>query len=118
MDFGGTIAVPNSARIVASYDRDDGNSSVTGFENSQVTPMFNIGGAEASLSLSAWLQPVLRFGVDLQGVRHAGIDVGVRLPELTATFTAESGIYISLSALIFSLMVYTCTWLIHCVCAR
>ena len=91
VDFGGTISVPDTAQIVADYES-SGASSVTGFDESQVTPLFNPGRAEASLQLSAFLRPEIKFGITLTAIGNADISVGIKLPELSATFTAEAGI--------------------------
>ena len=91
VDFGGTISVPDTAQIVADYES-SGSSSVTGFDESQVTPLFNLSSAEASLTLNAYLQPEMNFGIDLGTIGKAEISVGIKLPELSATFTAEAGI--------------------------
>ena len=105
VDFGGSIGVPDSAQIVADL-HSGASSSVTGFDDFTVTPLFNVSGAEASVSVSAFLRPALSFGVYVHGVGNADISVGVMLPELNATFTAESGMYMLLCLLVDYLFTY------------
>lgn len=90
VDFGVNASLPDGAQIVADY-ANHGASTATGFEGSQMTPMFHINNESASMSLSAFSRPEIKFGIHLEKVGHVDMAVTVTLPELNATFRAESG---------------------------
>lgn len=93
VDFGVNASVPDSARIVADY-HSQAASSVTGFDASDLTPSFHIGNESATISLSAYSQPEIKFGLDLHAVGNVDMVLAVKLPELNASFTAESGTFL------------------------
>ena len=93
VDFGVNASVPDSAQIVADY-YGQAASSVTGFDTSDLRHSFHIGNESATISLMAYSQPQLKFEVELVEVAEVDITLEVKLPELNASFTAESGIFL------------------------
>ena len=91
VDFGVNASVPDTAVIVLGYE--NGTSQATGFNSSSLTPIFDIDNASASVTLSAWSQPVIQFGIDLHKVGRLDMNVSTKLPELTAKVTAVYGVY-------------------------
>ena len=89
VDFGVNASVPDTAVIVMGYE--NGTSQATGFESGALTPIFNIDNASASVTLSAWSQPEILFGINLHKVGQLDMAVTMKLPELTAKVTAVYG---------------------------
>ena len=98
VDFGVNASVPDTAVIVMGYE--NGTSQATGFESSTLTPIFDIDNASASVTLSAWSQPKILFGIDLHQVGRLDMAVTMKLPELTAKMTAVYGVYYLSSCLV------------------
>lgn len=92
VDFGLQADVPDSAKIVADY-KNHGASEATGFTGGQLTPMFGIKNESTSVTLSAYSQLGVDFGVDLFKLGTVSVAVTVKLPEISATLTAKYGKY-------------------------
>ena len=90
VDFGVNASLPDTAQIVADFGN-NGTSSADGFDSSQLMPMFRINNESATMSLSAFSQPEIKFGIDLTNIGHVDIDVTFQLPELTTTLSADHG---------------------------
>ena len=93
VDFGVNATVPDTAQIVADSHR-QAASSVTGFDASDLKHSFHIGNESATVSLSAYSQPELKFGFELVKVADVDVTLTVKLPELNASFTGESGMFL------------------------
>ena len=91
VDFGVNTSVPDTAVIVIGYENE--TSEATGFDTTLLTPTFDIDNAAASATLDVWSQPEIQFGIDLHNVGRLDMDVSLKLPELTATLTADYGSY-------------------------
>lgn len=90
MQFGANASLPDSAQIVADY-KNHGASSTSGFDSTQVTPLFRMNNESASMNLNAISQPAITFGVDLMKAGKAGMTISVNLPELSTTLSIEHG---------------------------
>ena len=90
MGFGANASLPDNAQIVADY-QNHGASSASGFDSTQVTPLFRINNESASMGLHAILQPAITFGVDLMKAGKAGMTISVNLPDLSTTLSVEHG---------------------------
>lgn len=84
--YGLSANIPNSAKIVADLVTPS-SSSATGFEGFQVTPVFDVTTLSAGVTLSAFSQPKLSFGLDITGIAKFDAGFAVKLPEVTATLT-------------------------------
>ena len=93
VDYGVNASVPDTAQIVADY-YGRAASSVTGFDTSDLQHSFHIGNESATVTLSAYSQPELTFGFELAKVADVDVTLTVKLPELNANFTAESGMFL------------------------
>lgn len=93
VDFGVNASLPDSALIVADYGN-HGASSTSGFDSSQLTPIFDVKSESASMKLSASSQPAISLGVDLKTIGKFGMTVSFNLPELSATLTVAHGTYL------------------------
>ena len=90
VDFGVNASIPDTAQIVADYNNHEA-SSVSGFGSSQLTPMVPVINASAAMTLSAFSQPMISFGIDIKKIGRVEIDVAVNLPEFNVTLSAETG---------------------------
>ena len=90
VDFGVNASIPDSAQILADYNN-HGASSASGFGSSQVSPIFHVNNESASMTLSAFSQPEIAFGIELKNVLIVDMAVTINLPELSATLSAEYG---------------------------
>ena len=90
VDFGINASVPDTAQIVADF-HGKAASSVTGFDANDLRPSFHIANDSATIALSAYSQPELTFGFTLHEVAAVDVTLAVKLPELDASFTADSG---------------------------
>ena len=90
IDFGLTAGLPNSALLTADLVNFDSSSAV-GFNGGDITPHFDVKDASASVTLGAYSQPELAFGVSLVKIGDADISVTVKLPDVEATLTAAYG---------------------------
>lgn len=88
LDFGLQASLPNSAQLVADVQNPD-QSSATGWGEGQLTPIFDIKQESASITLSAFSQPKLAFGIELTGVGNVDVAVTIKLPEVSVVLSAE-----------------------------
>ncbi|KAI4254403.1 MAG: hypothetical protein L6R42_007205 [Xanthoria sp. 1 TBL-2021] len=86
MTFGITASMPNTAAVIADV-RHPSQSSATGFNGSVFDPNFNLKALTASVTVAAFAQPKLSFGVDITKVGHLEIALGVKSPIISATLT-------------------------------
>ena len=91
--FGVNASLPDSAVITADY-KNHGASSVSGFDSTDLTPMFRLDNGSASVTLSATSKSEIKFGFDLYHVGNVDVAVTVDLPEASVTLTALSGMSI------------------------
>ncbi|KAK0508611.1 hypothetical protein JMJ35_008887 [Cladonia borealis] len=87
VDFGLRASLPDSAQLVANI-QDPESSSATGFGGGSLTPLFDITKESASLTLSAFSQPELEFGIELIEIGKFDVGLTVKLPEVSVTLTA------------------------------
>lgn len=90
VDFGVNASLPDTAQIIADYEN-NAASSADGFGSSQLMSMFRINNESASMSLSAFSQPEITFGIDLTKIAHVDIDVTFQLPGFNTTLSADYG---------------------------
>lgn len=88
LDFGLQASLPNSAQLVANVRHPD-RSSATGWGEGQLTPIFDIKQESASLTLSAFSQPKLAFGIELVGVGNIDVAITIKTPEVSIVLSAE-----------------------------
>lgn len=62
---------------------------MTGWQGCSLTPNFEITQLSASITLAAFAQPKIGFGIELIGVGKAGIAVTMKLPEISSTESAD-----------------------------
>lgn len=91
VEFGVNASVPDTAVIVMGYEK--GTSQAAGFNSTLLTPIFDIDNASASVTLSAWSQPEILFGIDLHHLGQLDKTVTMKLPEFKATVSAVYGVY-------------------------
>ena len=87
-----SASLPDSAMITADYSNHNA-SSATGFEATELTPMFQLNNASASVTLSATSQPAIRLEFDLKHVGGVEVDLSVNLPEASVTLSAVTGTF-------------------------
>lgn len=90
VDFGLQATLPNSAQLTADIQNPD-QSSANGFGGGQLTPIFDIKQESASITLAAYSQPKLAFGIELIDVGNIDVAISVKMPEVSVTLTAAYG---------------------------
>ncbi|KAL8766266.1 MAG: hypothetical protein Q9194_006308 [Teloschistes cf. exilis] len=94
MIFGLTASLPNTAVAIADIQNPT-QSSATGFDGGSFDPSFNLTALSASVTVAAFSQPKLSFGVDITGIGHLDVALALKLPLVEATVAAaynESGL--------------------------
>lgn len=86
MTFGLSTSLPNTAIVVADV-RHPSQSSATGLDGGQVDQNFDLTALSASVTVAAFSQPKLSFGVEITKVGNLGIALGVKMPVISATLT-------------------------------
>ena len=94
LQFGLTASLPDTARVMANIKTPD-ESSATGFDPS-FNPIFDVQSLSASVTVAAFTQPKLSFDIELTKIARFDVHVNVKLPEVSATFTAGFGEYLDL----------------------
>ncbi|KAL8649240.1 MAG: hypothetical protein Q9210_004516 [Variospora velana] len=83
MSFGLTASLPDTAVVIAdSLDRSA--STATGFEGAVFDPHFNLTALSAGVTLAAFSQAKLTFGVDITKVGKLEVGVALKLPAVEA----------------------------------
>ncbi|KAL8797919.1 MAG: hypothetical protein Q9182_007116 [Xanthomendoza sp. 2 TL-2023] len=85
--FGLGAGLPNDAKVVADINNPT-SSSATGWQGSSLTPNFQVTKLDASITLAAFSQPKLAFGVELVKVGNVDVAVTMKLPEISSTLSA------------------------------
>jgi len=88
VDFGIQAGIPNSAQLIVDVQNPD-QSSANGFGTSDLTPIFDIKKESASVTLAAFSQPKLAFGVELSEVGNIDVAITIKIPEISVTLSAE-----------------------------
>ena len=87
--FGGNASLPDTATIIADIQK--GGSSATGFSSSDLTPILELDKASASITLGAFSQPEIHFGINLHKIGNVDVAMKVKLPDFSTTLKAEYG---------------------------
>ena len=88
VDFGLSAGLPNSAQFYGDISNPD-SSSVTGFDQGIFTPIFNVSELSAAVTVGAYSQPKLSFGISILKTYNVDVDISIKLPEVNVTLTAE-----------------------------
>ncbi|KAL8795435.1 MAG: hypothetical protein Q9195_002024 [Heterodermia aff. obscurata] len=87
-DFGLQASLPNGAKVVADINNPE-DSSATGWQGSSLTPIFEVTKLSASITLAAYSQPKIAFGIELIEVGNVDVAVTMKLPEISSTLSAS-----------------------------
>ncbi|KAL8699978.1 MAG: hypothetical protein Q9201_005702 [Fulgogasparrea decipioides] len=87
-DFGLSASLPNGAKVVADINNPS-DSSATGWQSSSLTPNFEVTKLSASITLAAFSQPKIAFGIELTKVGNVDVAVTMKLPEISSTLSAD-----------------------------
>ncbi|KAL8687755.1 MAG: hypothetical protein Q9224_005059, partial [Gallowayella concinna] len=79
MAFGISTSLPNTAVLSADI-RHPTQSSATGFDGGQVDPNFDLKALSAAVTVQAFSQPKLSFGIEITKIGKLGIALGVKMP--------------------------------------
>lgn len=85
--FGLSASLPDTAKVLADIS-DPGQSSATGFDGADVDPIFDIETLSAKVTVAAFTQPKLFFGIELKKVGKFDINLALKLPVVSATLEA------------------------------
>ncbi|KAL9004501.1 MAG: hypothetical protein Q9188_002680 [Gyalolechia gomerana] len=85
--FGLNASVPDTAVMTADF-KDPSQSSATGFDGGQVDPKFDLQGLSAGVTVAAFSQAKLSFGVDIDKVGRLDIAYALKLPGIEARLKA------------------------------
>ena len=91
-DFGLQASLPDGAKVVADINNPE-DSSATGWQGSLLTPIFEVTKLSASITLAAYSQPKIAFGIELIEVGNVDVAVTMKLPEISSTLSASYGMY-------------------------
>ena len=89
--FGLEAGLPNNAIVVANINNPS-QSSATGWNGGSLTPTFKVTKLDASITLAAFSQPKISFGIELIKVATADVALTMKLPEISSTLSATYGI--------------------------
>ena len=89
-DFGLQASLPNGAKVVANIN-DPGSSSASGWGESSLTPTFEVTKISASITLAAFSQAKLSFGIELIKVADVDVALTLKLPEISSTLSTSYG---------------------------
>ncbi|KAL9026335.1 MAG: hypothetical protein Q9196_004985 [Gyalolechia fulgens] len=87
MTFGVGAGLPDTAVVTANF-RNPSLSSATGFDAGQVDPSFDLQGLSAGVTVAAFSQAKLSFGVDIHKVGRLDIAYALKLPGIEAHLKA------------------------------
>ena len=90
VDFGLEASLPDGAQVVADINN-PGQSSASGWAGSSLGPIFEVTKLEASITLAAYSQPQISFGITLDHIGDVEVVVGMKLPEISSTLSADYG---------------------------
>lgn len=90
--FGLAASLPNNAKVVADINNPT-SSSATGWKGASFTPTLEVTKLSASLTLAAFSQPKLSFGIELIKVGQVDVALTMKLPEISSTLSAEYGTF-------------------------
>ncbi|CAO1604866.1 hypothetical protein XANCAGTX0491_008407 [Xanthoria calcicola] len=85
--FGLEAGLPNNAIVVADINNPS-QSSATGWKGGSLTPTFKVTKLDASITLAAFSQPKISFGIELIKVATADVALTMKLPEISSTLSA------------------------------
>ena len=94
--FGLEAGLPNNAIVVADVNNPS-QSSADGWEGGSLTPSFRVTKLDASITLAAFSQPKISFGIELIKVATADVSLTMKLPEISSRLSATYGMQPSLS---------------------
>ena len=89
-DFGLEASLPDGAKVLVDVNNPD-QSSATGWAGSSLDPFFGVTKLEASITLAAYSQPRIFFGITLDHVGDVDVVLGLKLPEISSTLSADYG---------------------------
>ncbi|KAL8663475.1 MAG: hypothetical protein Q9168_008087 [Polycauliona sp. 1 TL-2023] len=85
--FGLEAGLPNNAIMVADINNPS-QSTATGWSGGSLTPSFKVTKLDASITLAAYSQPKISFGIELIKVATADVALTMKLPEISSTLSA------------------------------
>ncbi|KAL8851804.1 MAG: hypothetical protein Q9221_003318 [Calogaya cf. arnoldii] len=85
--FGLEAGLPNNAIVVADINNPT-QSSATGWSGGSLTPSFKVTKLDASITLTAFSQPKISFGIELIKVATADVSLTMKLPEVSSVMSA------------------------------
>ena len=88
VDFGLDAGIPNGA-VANLVIAGSTPSSAVGFEGSTLTPMIKLKSISASVTVAAYSKPAINFGIELDNVGKARVQLSMKLPEVSSTLTAS-----------------------------
>ena len=93
VSLGLKASVPDISKLTVDV-QNPGSSSATGFDGGSVDPIFDLDAFSSSLTVAAYSQPKLSFGIDIIEVAHLDIALPLKLPEVDATLKAAYSKYL------------------------
>lgn len=82
-----SATLPDDAKLVANVNTPD-QSSATGFDTASATPKFDVQALSASATVAAFAQPKLILGIVLTDIGAFDVNIAIKTPIVSATFTA------------------------------
>ena len=82
-----SASLPDTAKLIADISAPD-QSSASGFDSVSIKPIFDVQAVSASVTMAAFTQPTLAFGIELTKIGRFEVNVNVKLPIVSATLEA------------------------------
>lgn len=87
LSAGLSATLPDDAKLVANINTPD-QSSAIGFDTASATPKFDVTALSASVTVAAFAQPKLILGIVLTDIGAFDVNIAIKTPIVSATFTA------------------------------
>lgn len=84
--YGLDASIPDTAQLTADLT-DYSKSSATGFDGGDIKPVFDVTALSAGLTLTAYAQPRLSFGIEVHNIAKYDVDITMQIPQVKATLT-------------------------------
>ena len=82
-----SASLPDTAKLTVDINKPD-QSSATGVDGVSIQPIFDVQALSASVTVAAFTQPKLSFGIELAEVGQFDVNINVKLPIISATLKA------------------------------
>ena len=94
LTYGLSASLPDTAKVTADL-KNPSASSAQGFDGGKLDPLFDLTELSATVTVAAFSQPKLTFGVEIIKIGKVDVELAVKLPEVSATLEAGYSMILS-----------------------